>query len=284
MVFNGLYHGAARLMCVGAIIEAAVVREAEYLFEEARYLFRLHIKGAETLNARRIDDVSAIRQQLHLAEGSGVHTRVVRVANFGRAKVYAWQNAVDGCRLAHAAVSAEQRNLIMQQRQQGIYAVALFGRDSHTLVAHGFVQRHHHVLIVSLFLRKQVGFIKHQYHGHAVSLGRSQEAVDESGRGLRIIDCNNEESLVYIGRNDMALLTQVLRLAYDIVASVFDSVDEGGALLVTNNLNAVATATGFVLRMPFNRKLPFILLSTMLPSSVFTVYQLPVFFITSPFI
>ena len=97
---------------------------------------------------------------------------------------------------------------------------------------------------MSLFLREQVGFIKHQYHGQAVSLGRSQEAVDESGRGLRIIDCNNEESLVYIGRNDMALLTQVLRLAYDIVASVFDSADEGGALLVTNNLNAVAHSHG----------------------------------------
>ena len=62
MVFNGLYHGAARLMCVGAIIEAAVFREAEYLFEEARYLFRLHIEGAEALDARRVNDVSAIGQ------------------------------------------------------------------------------------------------------------------------------------------------------------------------------------------------------------------------------
>ncbi len=35
-------------------------------------------------------------------------------------------------------------------------------------------------------------------------------------------------------------------------------------------------------RIPFNRKLPFILLSTILPSSVFTLYQLPVFLITSP--
>ena len=42
------------------------------------------------------------------------------------------------------------------------------------------------------------------------------------------------------------------------------------------------TATGLVERIPFKRKLPLILLSIVLPSSVFTVYQLPVFFITKP--
>ena len=42
-------------------------------------------------------------------------------------------------------------------------------------------------------------------------------------------------------------------------------------------------ATGLVERMPFRRKLPFTLQSIILPSSARTVYQLPVFLMTSPF-
>ena len=41
---------------------------------------------------------------------------------------------------------------------------------------------------------------------------------------------------------------------------------------------------GLVLRIPFKRKFPLILHSMVRPSSVLTRYQLPVFFITSPFI
>ena len=43
------------------------------------------------------------------------------------------------------------------------------------------------------------------------------------------------------------------------------------------------TATGFVERMPLRRKVPLILQSTNWPSSVRTVYQLPVFLMTKPF-
>ena len=42
-------------------------------------------------------------------------------------------------------------------------------------------------------------------------------------------------------------------------------------------------ATGLVERIPFRRKLPFTLQSIILPSSARTVYQLPVFLMTSPF-
>ena len=47
--------------------------------------------------------------------------------------------------------------------------------------------------------------------------------------------------------------------------------------------NLSPTSTGLVLRMPLSLKLPFILQSMVGPSSVFTVYQLPVFLMTSPF-
>ena len=43
------------------------------------------------------------------------------------------------------------------------------------------------------------------------------------------------------------------------------------------------TATGLVERMPLRRKLPLILQSISWPSSVRTVYQLPVFLTTKPF-
>ena len=106
----------------------------------------------------------------------------------------------------------------------------------------------------------------------------------------------------------MALLRQVDALADDVVAAVVD-VDNPpslfsplSSLLFTFPLSSLLsplssllllsplsspltvtrspTATGLVLRMPLIRKLPLTLQSSSWPSSVRTVYQLPVFLMT----
>ena len=93
---------------------------------------------------------------------------------------------------------------------------------------------------MAFLFTQQVGLVEHKRHRHAVSLGRSEEAVYEGGACLRIVNRHDKESLVYVCRNDVALLAQVLRLTDDVVVTVLDGVDKGCALLVTNDLHTVA--------------------------------------------
>ena len=79
-----------------------------------------------------------------------------------------------------------------------------------TGIADVVVERHHHVLIVTLFVGEQIGLVEHQYHRHAVCLGRSQKAVDECRRSLWVRHGDDEHCLVEVSRDDMALLRQVL--------------------------------------------------------------------------
>ena len=51
---------------------------------------------------------------------------------------------------------------------------------------------------------------------------------------------DDKERLVDIGGNDVALLGEVLRLAHDVVASVFDGGDECRSLLIERYLDPVA--------------------------------------------
>ena len=99
-------------------------------------------------------------------------------------------------------------------------------------------------------------------------------------------DGDNKQRLVDISRKDMALLREIDTLANDVVAAVVNVGDVRCWVLGVRCWVMVTrspTATGLVLRMPFSRKLPFTLQSNSWPSSVRTVYQLPVFLTTSPF-
>ena len=79
---------------------------------------------------------------------------------------------------------------------------------------------------MQLLGREQVGLVENQHHGDAIGLGRGQETVDEGSGGLRIIDGDDKKHLVYIGRQDMALLREIRRFADDVVAAVFNLGDE----------------------------------------------------------
>ena len=151
---------------------------------------------------------------------------------------------IDEGRLAHTAVAAEQCNLVLQHRQYAVHTQSRSGRHSHTLVANRTIERHHHLLIVAFFVREDIGLVEHEHRRNAVSLGSGKKAVDENGACLRIVDRDDKESLVDIGSNDVALLAQVLRLAYDIVATVANGSNESRALLIAHNLHTVAHSNG----------------------------------------
>ena len=147
---------------------------------------------------------------------------LVGFADVGHALVGVGDEAIDERRFADTAVAAEEGNLAFEQGTEGFDAFARLCRDGMTLVADGFVELNHHLLIMQLVVGEQVGLIEYKYYGHAIGLGRRQETVDEGGGGLRAADGDDEQCLIDIGSEDMALLGKVDALADDVVATVLD--------------------------------------------------------------
>ena len=81
MLLNGLEHGTARLMGVGAVAETAVLGEMEYLLEITCQFLALDVERAETLDARGVDEITTGGKSKHLTERGCVHTRIMRVGN-----------------------------------------------------------------------------------------------------------------------------------------------------------------------------------------------------------
>ena len=71
-------------------------------------------------------------------------------------------------------------------------------------------------------MAEYVAFIKNKYHRHTISLSGSQKAVDERGAGLRTYYGNDQQSLIDIGSQYMALLGEVDAFANDIVLAVLN--------------------------------------------------------------
>ena len=103
---------------------------------------------------------------------------------------------------------------------QCIDSVARLGRNSMALVADGFVELNHHLLVAALIVVEQIGLVKDKYYRHAVCFGRSQETVDERGAGLGLADGDNQKCLVDVRCQDVALLREIDALADDIVATI----------------------------------------------------------------
>jgi len=244
MLLHRLDDGASRLMGVGAIGEPTALRELEYLLEVASELLLLDVERAESLDARSVYQIATARQVYHLAEGRGVHARVVSVADLSRALSSLGHQLVDESRFAHATVAAQERSLVLYQRSERVDALACCGGDFHALVADGLVERAHHLLVVQFVVGEHVSLVEHQDHRHTISLGSSQEPVYEGGGSLRIVDRHDEQRLIDVGGEYMALLAQVWRLTDDVVAPVLYRGDEGSALLVGDQFHAVAHSHG----------------------------------------
>ena len=107
------------------------------------------------------------------------------------------------------------------------------------LVADGLIKCNHHLLVTGLISIEQIGLVEDEDDGHAIGFGRGKKTIDEGGRGLGIVDGNDEQRLIDIGGDDMTLLGEVDALADDIVAAILNLGDEGCTLLVGDNLNTI---------------------------------------------
>ena len=83
MLLHSLDDGTARFVGVGTVGELAVLRKLENFLEIAGEFLLLDIKGTEDLDARSINAVAPFRQCQHLDDVAGMHTAVIRLAEFG---------------------------------------------------------------------------------------------------------------------------------------------------------------------------------------------------------
>ena len=96
--------GTAGFAAVDAVGVTALTAEIEDLAEIVADLLALHIDRAEALDARGVDDRSAGRiggiEEVHLAEGGGVHTGVVRTGYIRSAGNGTAEEGIEQCGFA----------------------------------------------------------------------------------------------------------------------------------------------------------------------------------------
>ena len=69
---------------------------------------------------------------------------------------------------------------------------------------------------------EQVGLVEDQNHWDAIGFCRCQETVDEGRGGLGVVDSDQQEGLVDVGGEDVALFGEVLGATDDVILTVFD--------------------------------------------------------------
>jgi hypothetical protein len=109
-----------------------------------------------------------------------------------------------------------------------------------TRIAHRLVEADEPIEIPRLVVVIQVGLVEDQNDGHPIGLCRGQETVNESSRRLRMAHGDHQKRLVDIGRKDVTLLREVLRLTDDVVLAVVDLGDKRRALIIGDQLHTVA--------------------------------------------
>ena len=110
-------------MGMGTITKTTIFRKTENLLEITRYFLWLHIESTKSLYPWSIYNITAFGQLKHFAECGSMHSRVMGITNLRSTKVHFWQDAVYQCRLTHSAVSAQDRGLALQQRQEFIHHI-----------------------------------------------------------------------------------------------------------------------------------------------------------------
>ena len=221
MVFEGLEDGTAGFVGVGAVGETAVFREAEDLGEVAGEFLRGHVEGAEAFDSRSVYHPPPTQWD-HFTEGGGVLAEVVGGGDFGGAEVGIRNEAVDEGGFPHATVATEQRDFPFEEGAQVFDAITRGGGDLFAGIADCLVELHHHLLVVQLVGVKAVGLVEDQDHRDAIGLSGGQETVDEGRRGLGVVDGDQQEGLVDVGGDNVALFGEVLGATHYIILSVFD--------------------------------------------------------------
>lgn len=132
----------------------------------------------------------------------------------------------------------------MQLVAQGIDTLFMKGRDAVAGIADGGVEGDEALQVVLLVGIVAVGLVEDEQGRHTIGFGRSQKAVDEGGGGLGVVHGDEQQALVQVRGQDMALLGEVGGTADDVILALFDFVDEGCALRIADDLYAVAHGYG----------------------------------------
>lgn len=205
---------------MGAVAEAALATSAEYLAKIMPYLLTLHVECSEAFDARRVDNAATIGEEEHLAEGGGVGSRVVSIANLCRTDACIGNERVQQRALAYSTVAAQQGCSTFEKGSQLVDAFATTCANGQAFVVERTIECHNG-FHASQFVRfKNVHLIEYQQDGDAVSFGRSKEAIDEGGARFGMCNGDQESRLVDIGSNDVALFREVRSLTDDVVAAV----------------------------------------------------------------
>ena len=83
VIFHRLDDSTTRFVGMRTVGKTTVLGEMEDFLEITGQFFFLDIKRTEALDARSINEIAPFRQFQHLAEGGGMHTAVMRLADFG---------------------------------------------------------------------------------------------------------------------------------------------------------------------------------------------------------
>ena len=245
VAFKGGEDGAAGLVGVGAVVEAAVARDGEEFGEVVCYFILVEIDGAEAADARGVDDLTAGGEVEQLAEGGGVHAGVVHGRDFGGAQIEPWDEAVDQCGFANAGVARHQSDFAVEHGLQLVHADAFGGGYGHGFVADALVEILHAVEQFAVVLIEDVDLVDGQDGRHVVGFGGGEKAVDKGGGGGGVRQGHDQESLVDVGSDDVRLLRQVAGAADDVVATRHDGSDERSAIVGRKtDFHAVAHSHG----------------------------------------
>jgi hypothetical protein len=229
MVFEGLQDCTTGLMGMGTVRETTILGEMEDLTEIAGQFLGFHIEGAKAFDARGINEPSlrlaqGLRsiQRDHLREGRRVLSGVVGIRDLGCPEVDTWNQAIDQGRLAYPTIATKKGDLPFKHRSQKINTLTCRRRDGLTGIADGLIETDHHLLIVQFVRGEKVGLVEDENYRNTIGLSRSQEPIDKGSRGLGIIDCDHQKSLIDISRNDMTLFGKIDTLTDDIVPTVLN--------------------------------------------------------------
>ena len=117
VIFYSFEDCATWFVGVGAVGEAAVFREAEYLGKVTSEFLGFHVESAKAFDARRINQPPAPYRN-HFTKGCRVLPEVVSVGDFGGTKVGMGNEAVDECGFTHPTVATKKRHLPFEQGSQ----------------------------------------------------------------------------------------------------------------------------------------------------------------------
>ena len=105
MLFDSVFHCAMRLMCMCAVVEAALMHHGAHLGESLCECLLLHVEERELLNTGSINDITPKTKLIHLCKRGGMFTFFVHFGYLADSYVEIRVEAVHQSRLTDARVT-----------------------------------------------------------------------------------------------------------------------------------------------------------------------------------